>query len=293
VDAAVSSVRFSRVPGVLLALACGCAIATVALWFAANDVAAGRELDATLADDLDGLFPRSSHELLQGASSLADLLPFAVAAGALVALAWLRAGRPLALCTAVVLLAANLVTQLLQPVLSGVRHVDLSGTQLSGAGSWPSGHGVAAMLLALGAIVVAGPRLRAVTALAGLGYALGVGVALVALRGHLPSDILAAYLVAAAFTAAGGAAYAVLCRRTPVAAEREPGRRPARSPVVAPALGALAAVAVLATGAGKALVTRRDEVASAIDKVPLALGTTAALAVAVVLGAGTALVLRR
>jgi len=281
-----------RRPGVLLALACGCAIATVALWFAANDLAAGRELDATLADDLDGLFPSSSHELLQGASSLADLLPFAVAAAALVALAWLRAGRPLALCTALVLLAANLVTQLLQPALSGVRHVDLSGTQLSGAGSWPSGHGVAAMLLALGAIVVAGPRLRAVTALAGLGYALGVGVALVALRGHLPSDILAAYLVAAAFTAAGGAAYAVLCRRAP-AAEREPGLRPARSPVVAPALGALAAVAVLATGAGKALVTRRDEVASAIDKVPLALGATAALAVAVVLGAGTALVLRR
>jgi membrane-associated phospholipid phosphatase len=277
-----------RRPGVLLALACGCATATVALWFAANDVAPGRELDASLADDLYGLFPRSLHELAQGASSLADPLEFAVAAGALVALAWLRAGRPLALCTALVLLAGNLVTQLLQPALSGARHVDLSGTQLSDAGSWPSGHGAAAMLLALGAILVAGPRLRAVTALAALVYALGVGVALVALRGHLPSDILAGYLVAAAFTAAGAAAYAVL--RSP---EHEPGRGPERSPVVAPALGALAAVAVLATGVGKALVTRRDEVASAIDKVPLALGATAALTVVVVLGAGTALVLRR
>jgi membrane-associated phospholipid phosphatase len=280
-----------RRPGVLLALAGGCAIATVALWFAANDVAAGRELDVTLADDLSGVFPRSSHELLQGASSLADLLPFAVAALALVALAWLRAGRPLALCTALVLLTANLVIQLLQPALSGARHVDPSA-QLSGAGSWPSGHGAAAMLLALGAILVAGPRLRAVTALAGLGYALGVGIALVALRGHLPSDVLAAYLVAAGFTAAGGAAYATLSRRAP-APERGPGPRPARSPVVAPALGALAAVAVLGTGIGKALVTRRDEVASAIDKVPLALGATAALTVAVVLGAGTALALRR
>jgi membrane-associated phospholipid phosphatase len=281
-----------RRPGVLLALACGCAIATVALWFAANDVAAGRELDASLADDLHGLFPRSSHELLQGASSLADPLAFAVAAAALVALAWLRAGRRLALCTALVLLAANLVTQLLQPALSGPRHVDLSGTQLSGAGSWPSGHGAAAMLLALGAILVAGPRLRAVTALAGLGYALGVGVALVALEGHLPSDILAGYLVAAVFTATGAAAYAVLRRRAP-APEHGPDSRPPRSPVVAPALGALAAAAVLVTGAGKALLTRRDEVASAIDKVPLALGATVALTVVVVLGAGTALVLRR
>lgn len=277
-----------RRPGVLLALACGCAIATVALWFAANDVAAGRELDATLAGDLYGLFPRSSHELLQGASSLADPLAFAVAAGALVALAWLRA-RPLALCTALVLLTGNLVTQLLQPALGGARHVDPSA-QLSGSGSWPSGHGAAAMLLALGAILAAGPRLRAVTALAGLAYALGVGVALIALRGHLPSDVLAGYLVAAVFTAAGAAAYAVLRRRAPA---HEPGRGPERSPVVAPALGALAAVAVLATGAGKALVTRRDEVASAIDKVPLALGATAALIVVVVLGAGTALALRR
>jgi undecaprenyl-diphosphatase len=281
-----------RRPGVLLALACGCAIATVALWFAANDVTAGRALDAALAEDLYGLFPRSGHELLQGASSLADPPAFAVAAGALVVLAWLRAGRPLALCTALVLFAANLVTQLLQPPLSGARHVDLSGTQLSGAGSWPSGHGAAAMLLALGAILVAGPRLRAVTALAGLVYALGVGVALVALRGHLPSDILAGYLVAAVFTAAGAAAYAVLRGRAP-APEHEPGARPQRSPLVAPALGALAAVAVLATGVGKALLTRRDEVASAIDKVPLALGATAALTVVVVLGAGTALVLRR
>jgi membrane-associated phospholipid phosphatase len=220
-----------RRPGVLLALACGCAIATVALWFAANDVAAGRELDAGLADDLYGLVPRSSYELLQGARSLADPLPIAVAAGALVALAWLRAGRRLALSTALVLLVGNVVTQLLQPALSGARHVDLGGTQLSGAGSWPSGHAAAAMLLALGAIVVAGPRLRAVTAFAGLGYAFCVGVALVAL-GHLPSDVLGAYLVATASTAAGGAAYAVLRRRAP-ATERGLGAGPARSPLAA------------------------------------------------------------
>jgi hypothetical protein len=50
---------------------------------------------------------------------------------------------------------------------------------------------------------------------------------------------------------------------------------------------------VLATGVGKALVTRRDEVASAIDKVPPAIGPTAALTVVVVLGAGAALALRR
>ena len=194
-----------RRPGVLAALACACAIATVALWFAVNDLAAGRELDAALRDGIDGLFPNVSPDLLRGARSLADALPFAIGATALVALAWLRAGRSFALGAAILLLVVNVVTQLSQPVLAGSRHVDLGAAQLHAAGSWPSGHAVAAMLLALGAIVVAGARLRPVTALVGLGYALGVGGALIALGGHLPSDILAGYLVAAAFTTAGAA----------------------------------------------------------------------------------------
>jgi membrane-associated phospholipid phosphatase len=283
-----------RRPGVLAALACGCALAAVALWFAANDLAAGRELDATLRDGIYGLFPNLSRELLRGARSLADTLPFAIGAAALVALAWLRGGRPFALCAALVLLAANVVTQLVQPALAGVRHVDLGAARLHFAGSWPSGHAVAAMLLALGAIVVASPRLRPVTALVGVAYALGVGGALVALGTHLPSDVLAGYLVAGAFTAAGAAAYAALRHRAVPAPKRAPRSvGSARSPLVAPALGALAALAVLATGVGKALVTRRDEVAHAIDNVPLALGATAALAVVVALGAGAALALRR
>jgi membrane-associated phospholipid phosphatase len=279
--------------GVLPVLAGACAIATVVLWLAANDLAAGRALDATLGEDISGLAPHARAELLRGARSLADTLPFTVGAAGLAALAWLRGGRPLALCTALVLLAANVVTQLLQPALAGARHVDgLGVARAHDLGSWPSGHAAAAMLLALGAIVVAGPRLRPVTALVGLTYALGVGGALVALGSHLPSDVLAAYLLAAAFTAAGASAYGGLRRRREArAAAADPGA--SRSPVVAPALGALAAIAVLATGIGKALVTRRDEVAGAIDGVPAAVGAAAALAVVVALGAGVALVLRR
>jgi len=282
-----------RRPGVLAGLACACAIATVALWFAVNDLAAGRELDAALRDGIDGLFPSISPDLLRGARSLADALPFAIGAAALVALAWLRRGRSFALGAAILMLVANVVTQLAQPALAGSRHVDLGAAQLHAAGSWPSGHAVAAMLLALGAIVVAGARLRPVTALVGLGYALGVGGALIALGGHLPSDILAGYLVAAAFTAGGAAVYPRLRRRIAPVAARVHGVGTARSPLVAPALGVFAATAVLATGVGKALVTRRDEVAQAIDGVPPALGAAAALAVVVTLGAGAALVLRR
>jgi len=195
----------------------------------------------------------------------------------------------LAVVAALVLVSANVATQLTQPLLIERRQVDLAGTALEGSGSWPSGHAMAAMALALVAILVAGPRLRPVTAVVGLGYALGLGAALVAAGGHLPSDVLAAYLVAAAFTAAGAAVYSALRRR----GVPERSVRASRSPRVAPALGALGAAAVLATGVGKALVTRRDEVASALERAPLLFGAGAGLAVAVLIGAGAILVLRR
>jgi membrane-associated phospholipid phosphatase len=281
----------ARRAGVLAGLACGCAIAVVALWLAANDLAAGRELDAALGDDIQGFLPASATTLVKGASSLADILPVAVGASALAGLAWLRGGRRLALCVSLVLLVANALTQLAQAPLTAARHVDLAGTSLRGSGSWPSGHATAAMLLALGAILIAGPRLRAVTALVGTGYALGVGFALAAIGGHLPSDVLAGYLVAAAFTLAGAAVYALVLRRA--VTDDVPADRPARSPRLAPALGALAGGAVLATSLGKALLTRPDEVARAIDDVPLVLGATAFVTVVAVLGASASLVLRR
>jgi len=279
----------ARRPAVPAAVAGTCALAVVALWFAANDLATGREFDAALGEAVHSGLAGLNRELLKGAQSLGDTQPIAIGSLALAALAWLRGGRRLALVVALALLLGNVTTQLAQPALIEARQVDLTGTLLEGSGSWPSGHAMAGMLLALLAILVAGARLRAVTAAAGLAYALGIGIALVALGGHLPSDVLAAYLIAAAFTAAGAGAYAALRDevRTDAAGTHS------RSPHVAPALGALAAGAVLATGIGKALVTRRDEVARALDQVPLVLAGAAALTIAVVIGAGAVLVLRR
>ncbi len=270
-------------PAVPAALAGACAIAVVGLWLGANELAAGRELDARAGAQLERLLLPIDRELLKGASSLADTLPFAVGAAALAALAWLRGGRRLAVPIALVLLLANVVAQVTQIALRGAQQPAFPAGSAA-EGSWPSGHAAAAMLLALGAIVVAGPRLRAVTALAGLAYALGVGVALVGLGGHLPGDVLAGFATAAAFTAAGAA----LLARGP-----QPSTAgSSRSPLLAPALGALAGAAVFATGLGKALVTRRDEVA-AVAHAPLVLGAATALTLLVALGAGAALALRR
>ncbi len=279
----------ARRPAVPAAVAGTCALAVVALWFAANDIAAGRELDAALGEAVYSELAGLNQELLKGASSLGDTLPIAVGSLALAALAWLRGGRRLALVVAHAMLLGKVTTQLAQPVLIEARQVDVTGTPLEGSGSWPSGHAMAGMLLALLAILVAGPRLRAATAAVGLVYALGLGTALVALGGHLPSDVVAAYLVASTWAAMAVAAYASLADKAP----GNTGGAAARSPRVAPALGALAAAAVLATAIGKALVTRRDEFTRALDEVPLVLGGAAALTVAVLVGAGAVLVLRR
>ncbi len=275
-----------RRPTSLSALGVACAAAVTGLWFFVNDVAAGRRLDAGAGDALHGLTSDSLDEILRGTASLADTLPFAVAAAGLLALAWLRGGPRLTLACALILLVGNAATQLAQPSLTAARQVDFSATRLSEIGSWPSGHATAAMFLALVAVLVAGPRLRRVTAIAGAGFALAVGGALVTLGGHVPGDVLAGYLVAGAFTALGAAALSAAERRHPRA------RRPARSPRLAPALGALAALAVFATAAGTALVTRRDDVANAVHDLPWLLAGTALVALAVALTAGWALVRR-
>ncbi|MDQ3676682.1 MAG: phosphatase PAP2 family protein, partial [Actinomycetota bacterium] len=189
----------------LLAIAIAYAAATTGPWHVANDVSWGRRLDARIGDAIHGLATESLDELLHGVTTLADTLPFAVAAVALVALAWLRGGPRLMAVAALILLIGNGATQLAQPTLTASRHVDFRGTELTEIGSWPSGHATAAMFLALVAILVAGPRLRPIAAVLGVGYALAVGGALVALGGHLPGDVLAGYLVAAAFTALGAA----------------------------------------------------------------------------------------
>ena len=66
------------------------------------------------------------------------------------------------------------------------------------------------MSLALCLVLVVGPRLRPLAALAGAGYAIAVGYSLVVLGYHLPSDVLGGFLMAATFTLLGAAALAAL-----------------------------------------------------------------------------------
>ncbi len=64
------------------------------------------------------------------------------------------------------------------------------------AASWPSGHATAATVLALCAVLVAPRRVRPLVAVLGATFAAAVGVSLLILAWHLPSDVLGGYLLA-------------------------------------------------------------------------------------------------
>jgi hypothetical protein len=94
------------------------------------------------------------------------------------------------------------------------------------------------MTLALCAVLVAPPALRAAAAVLGGGFAVAVGYALLVLGWHYPSDVLGGFLVAGLWASL---AVAVLHRvEVP-----EPARRPAWEPIAGLGAGAAVVVAVL------------------------------------------------
>lgn len=165
----------------------------------------------------------------------------ALLGGAIVALATLRRRRDLAVAAAVAMLGANVTTQVLKALLP---RPDLLPEAVQEA-SLPSGHATVAISLALALVLVVPPAARPLAGVVGGAYAVGVGVATIAIDWHRPSDVAAAYLVAAVWTALAGAALALRRRRAP-----EPGpAAPGRAGLTAAGLAA-AFVVTLAVAAG-------------------------------------------
>lgn len=277
----------SRRPLALLALALTTAAGAVAVWFVALAVPQGRALDASAMLSFGGVAVPPLQPSIIGVAHLADPLAFVIGAILLVAIALLRGRLVLALLVPVILLAANVTTQVLKPALADVRLIELYGVGTVYPGSWPSGHSTAAMSLALCLVVVVGPRLRPLAALVGAGYAIAVAYALVALGWHLPSDVFGGYLVAATFALLGSAALAALEARQP--AHRRRARAPARDPMSVPALAvgstavlALAGVVVLVLAPGITLsaLAHPTAIAAGLGIGALGLTLTAGLAVA-------------
>jgi membrane-associated phospholipid phosphatase len=243
----------TRQPRIALLGALTCLVALAAVWAVAYLAPLGRWLDdATLIGFVD-LHSRGIGGLAAGVVRLADPQPFLVAGAALVAVALVRARPRTAAVVPLILLGANVTTQLLKPALAHPRMTSvLADTHIQSA-SWPSGHATGAMSLALCAVLVSSPRLRPLVAALGGTFAVAVGYSTLVLAWHLPSDVLGGFLVATLWTTLGIVALWAAAARGPERAGR--GREAALR--VGEAITPSALTAVTATACAGALVLAR------------------------------------
>ncbi len=190
------------------ALGCAaCALALVGLMLLVYYDAGAQRLDATALYGFSTLEHGLLHVPAWGFALLGGFVPLALALVPLYYLAGLWGRRREALAAIVVVLAANVTTQLLKVALSHPRlQPILAGDQVNAA-SFPSGHATSAMSMAVAALLVVPPRLRTATAIAGAALVFGVCFSILVLRWHFPSDVLGGILVATGY---GFAAVAVL-----------------------------------------------------------------------------------
>jgi membrane-associated phospholipid phosphatase len=177
-------------------------LATIGLaltWVLAELVPITHAKDAVALYD----FTRLNRPLVEvPANLLLDLLypPFFAAWSVVLVLFALRRRLPwVALAVAIVLPLAPLSAELLKPLLAH-SHDQLGPKYITNA-SWPSGHATAALTLAWCALLVAPPARRQLVAALGVAFAGAVGIALLVLAWHMPSDVVGGYLLATLWVA--------------------------------------------------------------------------------------------
>jgi membrane-associated phospholipid phosphatase len=221
--------RFPAQPSAAAALriAALCLLGLAATWVVAALVPITHAKDAVALYDFTRLgLGRPRVDLL--ANRLLHLLDpdlYTVWAIALVVLALLRRRPRLALAVAVVLPLAPLSAEALKPLLAHPHAY--SGIKDITAASWPSGHSTAAMTLALCAMLVSPYALRPLLAALGTCFVVGVGISLLILAWHMPSDVFGGYLLAGLWVSLALAAVRAGGRPRSSARHARSGRRAA------------------------------------------------------------------
>lgn len=199
-----------------LAASFACAAALGVLTLLALGFAAGRDVDTRLFFRLAEDEP-SRGTLVEAVASLGDLLPMLVMLLIACLIALLR-GRPRsALAAVLVVVGANVTTQLLKVLLAHPRvKLAISGDPFE-PNTFPSGHTTAAASVAVAYVFVVPAALRNLTLTLGVAFALAVGYSVVVNGWHYPSDVLGAYLVVACW------GFAVLAAKRAIAPRRPRG----------------------------------------------------------------------
>ena len=273
-----------------LAVALSAALGALLVWLGTYRVDLTSWFDRGVQAGFIGLRDTRIGDWAGSVVHLGDPVPFVVMSLALITVAVLR-GRPrAALMAATILGGANVTTQVLKRLTEGPRAYDVA-TWSGGMGAelWPSGHTTGAMTLALCLVLVVPRRWRPVAAAVGGCFAVAVVYSLMVLGWHLPSDSVAALLVATTWTFLVLAVARLAERRWPAPVRREPVLDPAMVLWPLAAVGALALMAIVAVAA-----TRPDQtLAHAVAYTSFVLGAPLLGGLALALAGGVALGLRR
>ena len=267
--------RASAIPAVsaLIALVIFAAVSTALVYKVALGTGWGFRLDSSvLGQGVDrganpGVYNATSRLL-----DTIDISSLAVVGFGIATIAVMRRRPASAIAAGALIVGANVTTQILKKALGSSDPLGSEGVR-AGVGAYPSGHATVALSLALALVIVAPPALRALMAVAATLYASGVGIAVVALGWHYPSDVIGGFAVCAAWAAAAAVgAWAFSGRR-----QTSPPRDTAG--VTAALIAAVAVAAAVATAA----VSRRDRLIVFADVHPRliagAIGITACAAV--------------
>jgi membrane-associated phospholipid phosphatase len=179
----------------LAAVTCALGLVAAAIFGLASD--AGHARDVAILHGFSALDQSRLSSALRILALAPDPLPYALMGLACIGVALSRQRPYRAGAVAILLVATGATTQILKHVMAQPRYAEWMGPwgQIENA-SWPSGHSTAAMTLALCAVLVSPPALRATTALVGGAFAIGVAYATLALAWHYPSDVVGGFFVA-------------------------------------------------------------------------------------------------
>lgn len=217
-------------------------------WYLTFHLALAGRADRAILSGFAGLHRPRVDRLASFVAHACDPRPYVVLAAIPVLVALVRRRPRVAVTVGMIMLGANLTTQLLKPLLAASRMVPVHGLAIKAA-SWPSGHATAAMALALCSVLVAPARLRPIVGALMAAFAVAVSYSFLELGWHYPSDVLGGFLVAVTWSLLGVAALYGLGRRRsgrPTLADAPPGGRVSLAGALAPAAILITAAVVLA-----------------------------------------------
>jgi membrane-associated phospholipid phosphatase len=287
----VSTRRAAPLIGVSAVVAAASVVGIWALWRLFVDTWAGQSVDQAAMDGA----AYGQNQVWRLAEPVLDVVSVSFIVVVLVTAVVIAVARrrwELAVQAAVVMLGANLTTQVLKKWVFERPELGVPGGY---GNTLPSGHTTVAAASAVVLTLVVAPRVRPWAAALGALYTTATGVSTLVGRWHRPSDVVAAVLVVLVWTAAT-CALAVLVPRWStsgdVPVDRAPVPRATRAMLVV--LSALAAVAgVVAALALSSTWSKVPDVTSRSDLLTAYLGGAAGTAFAACLGFAIVLWLRQ